>query len=317
MYVSSCELDAVPPYSFELTMQKPASWYWYNPTEIFSEGTLWTALRLSSGSDLGLRLESLGSAERPKVLLTVFSRRKLTDDEVDEAIETVSECAGLREDLRGFYAAAENDSILKYAVSDLYGMRREARPRSRILNFVILALALQNAPIKRTNQMLRLLITKYGGKMFFDNRTTYTWPTPQSIMNTRLEELTEECKLGYRAKYLKSIAEAVFRGECPSLKELAQMPFEEAKVELMKLRGIGEYSAEVILPHPETFPVDSWSTQIFWKLFFPGEAAPSKHQAVQLVRKYAEERWGRWRSQAFVYVLCDLANLSKRLKVDL
>lgn len=317
MHVSSYELNAVPPYSFKLTVHNPAGWYWHNPLEVFSEGKIWTALRLSSSSTVGLRLESLGNVDRPKVLAKVFSRQKPTNDEVNETLELVTECAGLKEDVEEFYAEAKEDSILKYAVEDLYGMRRGATLGSHVFHSTILAITLQNAPINRTDQMLRLIITNYGRKLSFDKKSTYTWPTPQSIMDASVEELTEKCKLGYRARYLKSIAEAICERRCPTIKELAQMPFEEAKAELMKLEGIGEYSAEVVLPHAQAFPIDIWSAQIFWKLFFSNQPVPPKYKAIQLVRKHAQERWGRWRAVAFVYVLCDLNNLSRKLGIEM
>jgi len=317
MHVSSFQLEALPPYSFELTVHNPAGWYWHNPLEVFSNGRIWAALRLSSKAVVGLRLESLRSLDRPRVLATVFSRQKLKDSEMAEVSDMIAECAGLNEDLTEFYDEAREDPVLRYATEDLYGMKRGALLRSDIFPSALLAITLQNAPIKRTDQMLKLIITNYGQKLFFNGRLTYTWPIPQSIMKTTTKELTEKCKVGYRAEHLKSIAQAVYDGKCPNLKELAQMPFEEARTNLMKLKGIGEYSAEVILPHPEAFPIDIWSAQIFWKLFLFEEPMPPKLEAIELVRKHAEKRWGKWRRLTFVYVLSDLRNLSKRLRVNL
>jgi hypothetical protein len=39
------ELDAVPPYSFELTVHKPAGWWWSTPDEVFENGICWTVTR--------------------------------------------------------------------------------------------------------------------------------------------------------------------------------------------------------------------------------------------------------------------------------
>jgi len=61
--------------------------------------------------------------------------------------------------------------------------------------------------------------------------------------------------LGFRAKYLKTIADLI-KGGLPLLEGLGAMPFEDAKKELMTLKGIGEYSAEIALPHTERFPID-------------------------------------------------------------
>ena len=103
MHVSSFHLEALPPYSFELTVHNPAGWYWHNPLEVFSNGRIWAALRLSSKAVVGLRLESLGSLDRPRVLATVFSRQKLKDSEMAEVSDMIAECAGLNEDLTEFY----------------------------------------------------------------------------------------------------------------------------------------------------------------------------------------------------------------------
>jgi len=318
VHVFTRELDAVPPYSFELTVHNPAGWYWHNPLEVYSKGTVWAALHLFSGKLVGLRLESRGSMEKPKITFNVLSRQKLTSKEEREIDELVVSGAALDEDVLEFYEAVRSDSVLKHVIPRLYGMRRGTTLNTHIFNSAILALTLQNAPIKRTNQMLELIVKNYGDKFTFDGKTTYTWPKPETIMNTSVEDLAQRCKVGYRARYLQSIAKTINEGSCPSMKELRQMPFEEAKAEAMKLKGVGEYSAEIILPHGEAFPIDIWSAQIFWKLFFPKKPTPSsKLEAIKVVKETAEKHWGKWRRLAFVYVLCDLGNLAKKFRIQL
>jgi len=316
MRTFSQELDAIPPYNFELTIHNP-DWPWNNPLEVYKKGKIWTALHLSSEKPVGLKLESLGSTEKPKVLAEFFSRQKLSNREENEALELVERGAGLKENIIEFYEAFKNDSILKHTIRDLHGMKTGMTLSNHIFNSATLAITLQNAPLNRTRQMLQLLITNYGEKLAFNHKTTYTWPSPKSIMNADAEELTKKCKLGYRTKYLQFIAEVVQKQTCPTIKELLQMPFEKAKAELKKLKGIGEYSSEVILPHGEAFPIDIWSAQIFHKLFFPQRPLPPKQEAIQIVRTQAAEKWGRWRRLAFVYVLSDLSNLSKKFKINL
>jgi len=317
MHIFSRELEAIPPFDFELTVHNPAGWYWHNPLEVYSKGKVWTALHLSSGKLVGLRLESKGGVDKPKVFMSVYSSQKLAIEEEKEIIELVVFGTGLNEDISKFYSAVKNDSVLKNIIPDLYGMRRGTTLTTHVFNSAILALTLQNAPIKRTNQMLELITRNYGQRLTFDKKTTYTWPKPQTIMKTGIEELTRKCKVGYRAKYLKSIAKTIHEGSCPTMKELRKMSFEEAKAEVMKLKGIGEYSAEIILPHGEAFAIDIWSAQIFWTLFFPKKRAPpSKLEAIRTVREEAKERWGKWRRLAFVYILCSLDNLEKKLDIQ-
>ena len=113
-----------------------------------------------------------------------------------------------------------------------------------------------------------------------------------------------------RAKVLKGIAKAVVKG-FPTLRELEAMSPEDAKAKLMELKGIGEYSADIVSPHPG-FALDVWSAQIFSKLLL-GRRTESPRDAIPDLKKIAEKRWGNWRGYVFTYVLNDLDKLSERL----
>jgi len=115
------------------------------------------------------------------------------------------------------------------------------------------------------------------------------------------------CTLGYRARYIKSIARDVTMGRAPTMKELETMTPQGAKEELMKLSGIGEYSAGIISPHP-SFPLDVWSVKIFAEIF-DLEIGERPREEIPRVKRYAREAFGEWRHYVFLYVLHDLENL--------
>ncbi len=123
-----------------------------------------------------------------------------------------------------------------------------------------------------------------------------------------------KAKLGYRAKNLKTIAVALTQG-FPSMDKLYSMKPEDAKKKLLTLRGIGEYSAELVMPRMG-FPLDVWSSKIFSVLFYG--KVPEKPRAVILsIKEAGQKRWGNWSGYAFVYILNDLPPVSKRLGIDL
>jgi 3-methyladenine DNA glycosylase/8-oxoguanine DNA glycosylase len=97
--------------------------------------------------------------------------------------------------------------------------------------------------------------------------------------------------------------------------ELYAIEPQESKKKLLTLQGIGEYSAELVMPKMG-FPLDVWSAKIFHVLFF-GKEPQKPREAIPVLKKVAEERWGDWRGYAFVYILNDLAKLSKRVGTDL
>jgi 3-methyladenine DNA glycosylase/8-oxoguanine DNA glycosylase len=308
---TALRLKALPPYDFALTIHKPAGWSLLTPFEIFEEGTLWTAMR-ASGRLFGLKLWSVGTIKKPDIFCEIYSRQKLSTSEKRELLKTVTWMLNLREDIREFYAFAKRDPLVKVLVKDLHGMRNTKHPD--IFSRLILAVTLQMAPIARSNQMMTLLIKEFGEGVRFDGKEILYWPSAKRIANADIGELEQRCKLGYRAKSLKGIAETLQAG-FPSLQKLGEMSAEEAKTKLMELKGIGEYSADIVSPHPG-FALDVWSAKIFNTLIL-GEKTESPRNLIPKLKKIAEDRWGQWRGYVFVYVLHDLSNLASRFNLDL
>jgi len=306
------KIRAISPYDFFLTVRKPAGWSLLTPFEIFEHGTLWTGVRLNSGQMFGLKLKSEGTVKKPEISCTIFSRKRVSVKKRKELSEMVAWMISAEEDVREFYALAKHDPLVKALVEDLYGMRRTKQPD--IFPRLILAVTLQMAPIRRSDQMMTLLIKEYGEKITFDGREVLYWPSPERIAKADVRELEQRCKLGYRAKTLKGIAQTICK-VFPTLQELEKMSAEEAKDRLMKLKGIGEYSADIVSPHPG-FALDVWSAKIF-SLLLLGEEAESPRIIIPRLKKIAEDRWGKWRGYVFTYVLNDLNNLSRRFNLNL
>jgi 3-methyladenine DNA glycosylase/8-oxoguanine DNA glycosylase len=311
-YSTILRLRAVPPYDFALTVHKPAGWSLLTPFEKFEKGTLWTAMRARSGEVFGLKLRSVGTIEKPEVFCKVYSHEHVAKDEKVELSKTIAWMLNVGEDIRGFYALTKRDTLVRVLVKDLYGMRSTKQPD--IFPRLILAVTLQMAPITRSDQMMTLLIREYGDIVKFDGREILYWPSPARIANAEVEELEKKCKLGYRARPLKSIAESIHRG-FPSPQELEEISAEEAKAKLMELKGIGEYSADIVSPHPG-FALDVWSARIFSRLLLEKQAE-SPRELIPKLKEMAKDRWGRWRGYVFLYVVHDLDNLSRRFNLNL
>jgi DNA-3-methyladenine glycosylase II len=307
----SFKLEVVPPYSFELTVHKPAGWWWSTPAEVFEDATCWTATRFRNLL-IGLRLESTGTLQKPRVQCTVFSKAELSHLMKQDITRLIKRALRAEEDLTEFYKLAEKDNILSAVVKDLYGMRTVAWPE--LFPALILAVTLQMAPLKRSNQMMDLLIEHFGNEARFDGKTIRYWPSPEKITATTTDALKAKAKLGYRAANLVSIAKTLKQG-FPSMDDLWEMGPEEAKERLLTLRGIGDYSADIVVPGMG-FPLDVWSAKIFHILFF-GREPENPRETIQILKTTAEKRWGRWRGYAFVYILNDLPRISEKAGFDL
>jgi 3-methyladenine DNA glycosylase/8-oxoguanine DNA glycosylase len=298
------ELEAIPPYDFELTIRKAIQ---------IARGSLpagkvyWSAL-LTPPPTIGVRVESLGTTEKPKLLCTLFSEHELSNDEEEKALAEVKCRLCLDEDLSEFYQMAQGNKILNRAVKALYGLREIGR--TNLFDWLVTAILLQNAPVKRSNAMIDFITRTYGVPAMFDNRTYYAPLIPTALAHASINDLKEEGKLGYRATYIKTLANEF----SPDLeKKLEKMSTEEAKKELMRLKGVGEYTAEFALlgtlydgkRRYDVFPADRWNSQLYLKLFFPEEVLStlSKDEILSKAKNHAKDLWGKWRGLVWVYLL--------------
>lgn len=297
------ELSGSPPFSFELTVHKPRYGYWLTPFEIYSGEKIWSGMRLFNKTSLGLKLQSIGDLLNPKVLIEVFYRDELEKKEKEELKKKVSKLLQIERDISEFYVICEKYPLLKKVKRDLYGFRDTHF--SDLFNGILLALTLQMTTWKRSLRMLEYLYLVYGERIRFDGREIIISTLPNTIEKIREGEIREKCKIGYRANYLKSIASTLIRG-FPSLDELERLSPSKAKRKLMELKGIGEYSADIVTPHP-SFPVDIWSVKVFSKFF--GIKTERIKNPINFVKEYANREFGKWQGYVYAYILHDLNKL--------
>jgi N-glycosylase/DNA lyase len=305
-------IEPIPPYSFGLTIRKPASWPLFTPFEIYERRTIWTTSHIH-GHLVGIKLKSKGATEHPKIAATIFLESDPFPEKLDSIKISLAHSIGADGDLTEFYKLAKNDHVLSQVVKDLYGMHSTGP--STIFPEAALAILLQMAPLKRSNEMMSCFISKYGEIAEFDGRAVFAWPIPERISELNPGEPASACKLGYRAKHLVNLSRKLVNEKFPSMDELERLEPGEAKMMLLELPGIGDYSADIINPHGG-FPIDVWSAEIFGKLFY-GQEPDDKRKAIDGLKKEGLRRWGKWSWMAFFYVVQDLEKLSRKLNIKL
>jgi 3-methyladenine DNA glycosylase/8-oxoguanine DNA glycosylase len=305
------EIAPTPPFNFRLTVRKPAGWDLFTSDEVYEEETLWTGIRYD-GRTVGLKIQSRGTLQKPRVVVGVYAERKISSLDAEGLRGTLAVCLGAEQDLKEFYDFAKKDGILKHVVESLYGMHDTQGVT--LFNSVILSICLQMARLKRSLEMMEAINREYGETIEFDGRPVVLQPTAARISRLDPEAFAKRCKLGYRAKYIVASAKMIEAG-FPDMREIMKMSPEEAKEKLTELPGIGDYAADIINPHAG-FPIDAWSVDVFGLLFF-GKQPADRREAIEEVKQEGIRRWGRWSWMAFFYVAQDLQNLSKRLGVQL
>lgn len=120
--------------------------------------------------------------------------------------------------------------------------------------------------IVQIKQCVSLLSEKLGAEIA---PNFHALPTFEKIAKAPIEIL-RDCKLGFRADYLKRTAQKIVSDKF-NPESLREMPYQEAKKYLLSLSGVGEKVADCILLFGaakfEAFPVDTWISKSMAALY--------------------------------------------------
>ena len=123
----------------------------------------------------------------------------------------------------------------------------------------------QNNNIKRIKGIVARLCEAFGDKI----GSGYSFPAAERLSGLSIQDL-EPLRAGFRSKYIIDAAQKVARGEV-NLDVCRELPYEEARAELMKIKGVGVKVADCALLYGlhriEAFPVDVWMKRALETLF--------------------------------------------------
>ncbi len=181
---------------------------------------------------------------------------------------------------------SQND-VLKTASQYGKGIRVLNQPPWETLCSFIIS---QNNNIKRIKGIISRLCEQYGEKI----KGGYTFPTAQTLAKLEAEDLAP-LRAGFRAKYIIDAARKVASGEV-DLENLKNLPYEQAKAQLLKIKGVGPKVADCALlfshRHIEALPKDVWIKRALNVLFggeLPEVAVPYAGIVQQYIFFYARE----------------------------
>ncbi|RZF39966.1 hypothetical protein LSTR_LSTR002369 [Laodelphax striatellus] len=201
------------------------------------------------------------------------SSKPFTKAEVTENEKLLIDYFRLDTSLKELYDNWSNaDPVFKEAAEKFYGIRiLKQDPVENIFSFICST----NNHISRISSMVEKLCTSYGEKICdLDGVSYFSFPPVEALAVEGVEENLRKLGFGYRAKYIHQSAMKIIEfGGNSWLDNLTKMSYKDAKVELMKLTGIGAKVADCIslmsLGHLESVPVDTHVFQIASQLYLP------------------------------------------------
>ncbi len=149
-----------------------------------------------------------------------------------------------------------------------------------------------------TDKMVTGLVENLGRESSGGRRT---FPTPEAMALMPLRFYESEVRAGYRAAYLKALADRVGSGSLNVEEWLTSpLPTSELIKEVKSVKGVGDYAAENVLKllgRYDGLALDSWTRAKFFKVRNNGRKATDK----RIARYYSGFK--EWRGLA---LWCDL-----------
>jgi DNA-3-methyladenine glycosylase II len=235
-------LKCVPPFDFDLSLRLFSG----GDKQIrkYEECKFWQVVRID-GKLVLVTLEALGTVDKPEVSVKLESDQPLSAGDEQRIIALVSTLVGAEFDLEPFYTDAKKDRILTDIVHRLRGLK--------IPSAVTVFEALTDSIIEQqislnVARVLQInLIRTFGDHLSLDTGVYYSYPTPQKLASTSIEQI-RKCGLSTRkAEYIKNISRMVAEEKLNLEAFKWYKGVNRIIEELDKMKGIGIWTAELTI----------------------------------------------------------------------
>ena len=224
---------------------------------------------------------------------------EVSDKAHSEKIESyVREWFDLDADLSKFYSLAKKDPVLKPIVKKFHGYRIMGQPD--LFESLIWAVLGQQINVAFAYSIKQRFVEKYGERFEHEGHTYFLFPTPERVAKLTHEELLPLQFSRQKSNYTIGIAQA-FVGKHVSREMFHRRPLSEAKEELMKIKGIGNWTANYALMrtfrYPDAFPLEDVALHKALRIQMNMRAKPSLDRVRKIFKKYKG-----WEAYATLYL---------------
>ncbi|OCT11495.1 DNA-3-methyladenine glycosylase [Paenibacillus pectinilyticus] len=231
------------------------------------------------------------------VRIVHYSGTSLTSEVREDIARYVWEWFDLETDLAPFYAM--EDPILRQVTEAFRGLRLMGIPD--LFEAMSWGIIGQQINLAFAYTLKRRLVETFGTSLEWGGQTYWAFPTPERIAALTPEDLTLLQFTGKKAEYLLGVAKLMTQGELSKKGLLATGDFAAMEQELLRIRGIGPWTANYVLMrclrNPAAFPLADVGLHNALKHVLGLDAKPSLAQIRQLA-----EGWQGWEAYATFYL---------------
>ena len=243
-------------------------------------------------------IRSLGTVSRPQIAVEVLPGR-LSAAQKKKIESSIASIFNFDLDLNRFYREIRGDPVMTKVTRNLHGLRSPTTtgPYEALVSSIIE----QQISLKAAWSMQRRMIRAYGDSVVIRGRTYYAFPIPEKLAALSVDDL-EKCGLsGRKSEYVIGVSRMILAGEL-DLEGMMRLPSTEIIERMMKIRGIGRWTAEMTMIRgmhkPDALPADDLGLRRLISHYYNEDRMLSGDE----VRSLAA-RWGKWKGIAAYYLI--------------
>ncbi|PLS03074.1 DNA-3-methyladenine glycosylase [Neobacillus cucumis] len=245
------------------------------------------------------RLVQLHANKHNQMIVQFIDSKPTKETEQAAVVRFVREWFDLDRDLFPFYEMANVDPLLKKPVQDFYGLRVVGVPD--LFEALCWGVLGQQINLAFAYTLKRRFVEKFGTSIEHNSKKYWIFPTFKQIAKLSPEDLTDIKMTLKKSEYIIGIAKLMDNGELSKEKLLAMDNLKDAEKSLIKIRGIGPWTANYVLMrclrHTSAFPIDDVGLHNSIKFLMGLDRKPSKEELLELSSK-----WSGWQAYATFYL---------------
>lgn len=211
----------------------------------------------------------------------------------------VLEWFDLERDLRPFYDIAKRDPLLDKAVESFYGLRNMGIPD--LFEALCWGILGQQINLSYAYTLKRRLVESFGHCVEYEGEAFWIFPIPENIATLTVSDLDGLRMTVKKCEFLIGVAQLMVEGKLTKEQLLNTGNVKAAEKMLVKIRGIGPWTANYVLMRclrfPSAFPIDDVGLHNAIKLLLGTEKKPTKDEILSFSSK-----WDGWESYATFYL---------------
>ncbi len=265
------------------------------PCHLVKQGSLYKLLKLDHDPIL-LRIRP---SNKKNILSIEFLTKRPIKSIRAKVAKYVWDWFDLETNLKPFYQMAKDDVVLKHIASSYYGLRMVSIPD--LFEAICWAIMGQHINLNFAYLLKKRFVESFGERFRIDDRFFYLFPTPELIAKQPVNRFRQLQFTAKKSAYLIEVAKKIKEGALSKKTLLEKDSFKLAKKELMRLHGIGKWTAEYVclrcLKDPAAFPVDD----VGLKNAIKRQLRLATKPTVDEIYKFSRP-WKNWEAYATFYL---------------